>query len=380
MKDLLLLSFDYAPNDGGIARFCSEITAGCIRAGVAVHVIAPVPRKGMVCPPSLATETRVRYPRPWRELDMYRALRTRLTGGPIVCGLWYPECLLAQAAGAGPRVVLAHGSELMPSNARWRRGVWRWMLRYACENAQLVVANSEYTRKLVLEKAPGAKVVGIPLAVDHVRFSPGDRDAAKRRYGVTNRVVISTVARLHAYKGHDLVLRSMAACDEHVRQKMTYLIAGKGPHKQKLEQQVKNLGLTQQVRFLGFVSDNALPDLYRASDLFLLCTRESAEHQEVEGFGLAFLEAQACGTPVIGTRTGGIPDAIKEGEGGWLVEQDDATAVSRHLSRLMDEPDIYKTAGTRARKRVEQECTWDRYVERFLSALESLSVPPRRGI
>jgi phosphatidylinositol alpha-1,6-mannosyltransferase len=379
MKDLLLFSSDFPPNDGGIARLCSEIAAGCTRAGVEVLVIAPAPRKGIPTPPSRIRELRVSRPRPWREWNSYRALHDRIGRGPVVCGLWYPDGLLAQAAGARPRVILAHGSELMPSRARWRREIWRRVQRRVCEAADLVVANSEYTRKLVLERAPGANALALPLAVDHERFSPGDREEAKRRFGVANRVVLSTVSRLHAYKGHDVVLRAIAATSERSRRNLVYLIAGKGPHQGELERQVTELGLAEQVRFLGFVPEDDLPDLYRASDLFLLCTREAAERQEVDGFGLVFLEAQACGTPVIGTRTGGIPDAVKEGEGGWLIEQDDAAALSRFLCQLVDDPTAFLVAGKRARKRVERECTWEHYVRRFVGALESLEMPARRA-
>jgi phosphatidylinositol alpha-1,6-mannosyltransferase len=293
--------------------------------------------------------------------------------------VWYTDGLLAQAAGARPRVILAHGSELMPTTAWWRREIWRRMLRSFCESADLVVANSEYTRKLVLERAPAAKVLAIPLAVDHERFSPGDREEAKRRFGVANKVVLSSVSRLHAYKGHDVVLRAIAASSERSRRNLIYLIAGKGPHQSELERQVTELGLAEQVRFLGFVTEDDLPDLYRASDLFLLCTREVIEHQDVEGFGLVFLEAQACGTPVIGTRTGGNPDAIEEGEGGWLIDQDDAAALSGFLSQLVDDPNAFLAAGKRARKRVERQCTWEHYMRRFVGALESLEMPAPRA-
>lgn len=375
MREMLLLSFDYPPNSGGIARLCSEVAVGCTRVGIDVQVITSAPGKGIAMPPSRTRELRVRHSRPWREWDIYRTLRNRIGRWPVICGLWYPDGMLAHAAGVRPRVILAHGSELMPCNARWRRAIWMRMLRHVCESADLVIANSEYTRRLVLEKAPRATVVAIPLAVDHEYFYPGDKEEAKRRLGVTNRVVLSTVSRLHAYKGHDVVLRAIAACSERIRGNLVYLIAGKGPHLGELERQVADLGLADQVRFLGFVSEDDLPNLYRASDLFLLCTREAAERQEVEGFGLAFLEAQACGTPVIGTRTGGIPDAVKEGEGGWLIEQDDAAALSRFLSQLVDDPHTFIAEGKRARMRMEQQCTWERYVRRFVGALESLDMP-----
>src|ERR1035437_7474412 len=322
MKDLLLFSYDYPPNDGGIARLCSEIAAGCARGGMDVQVIAPAPRNGTPVPPPRTRELRVRRSRPWRGGDSYPALRDRPPLGPVICGLWYPDGLLAQAAGARPRIILAHGFELAPSKARWRRPIWRRMMRSVCESADLVVANSDYTLGLLLEGAPKAKAVTIPLGVDHERFSPGDTLEAKRRFDVANKVVLSSVSRLEAYKGHEVVLRAIAALSEHSRRSLVYLIAGRGPYQYELERKVAGLGLAEQVRFLGFVPEDNLPDLYRASDLFLVCSRKVIEHQDVEGFGLVFLEAQACGIPVIGTRTGGIPDAVKEGEGGWLIEQD----------------------------------------------------------
>jgi phosphatidylinositol alpha-1,6-mannosyltransferase len=366
---VILCASDYPPNDGGIARLCWGIAAGLPRSGIPVQVIAPAPQNGTPKPPSSVPEVRVSHTRPWQELASYRALRRRKGDGPVICGLWYPDGLLTQAARVRPRVILAHGSELMPAAARWRRGFWARMLRHVCESADLVVANSEYTRKLVIKKAPRARVVAVPLAVDHERFSPGDCAEMVQRLGLTGKVVLSSVSRIHGYKGHDVVLRAMAALDERERKDLVYLIAGKGPHRNGVERLARELGLAAQVLFLGFVPEEELPDLYRASDLFVLCTRESAERQEVEGFGLVFLEAQACGTPVVGVRTGGIPDAVKEGEGGWLIEQDDVTALAAILSRLVHEPETFRQMGARARERVERECTWDQYMKRFVGAM-----------
>lgn len=366
----ILHTSDYPPNDGGIARLCWEIATGLRRSGTPVQVIAPAPRNGTAKPPSPVPEVRVSHFRPWQELASYRALCRRKGNGPVICGLWYPDGLLAQAAGVRPRVILAHGAELMPTEAHWRRSLWGRMLRNVCESADLVVANSEYTRKLVIKKAPRARVVALPLAVDHEHFSPGDRAEAVRRFGLADKVVLSSVSRIHAYKGHDVVLRAMAAITERERKNMVYLIAGKGPHKDEVEGLATELGLTAQVRFLGFVPEEELPDLYRASDLFVLCTREAAECQEVEGFGLVFLEAQACGTPVVGVRTGGIPDAVKEGDGGWLIEQDDVAGLTEILSQLVDDAAAFREMGARGRARVERECTWEYYMSRFCGALE----------
>ena len=137
-----------------------------------------------------------------------------------------------------------------------------------------------------------------------------------------------------------------------------------------LQAKAQKLGVGSLVRWLGYVAEADLPDLYRASDLFVLCTREDKKRQEVDGFGLAFLEAQACGIPVVGTRTGGIPEAIRDGEGGWLIEQDDASALSQVLLRLAENPVSFRQAGEVARARVERGCTWDRYLDHFILALD----------
>jgi phosphatidylinositol alpha-1,6-mannosyltransferase len=213
--------------------------------------------------------------------------------------------------------------------------------------------------------------VAIPLGVDHQRFSPEGRDLARRKFDVEGKLVLSSVARLHAYKGHDTVLEALAALPAAVRERFVYLVAGRGPHEQALRATALNRGISSRVRWLGFVSDDDLPDLYRASDLFLLCTHEAVERQEVEGFGLVFLEAQACGTPVVGARCGGIPEALREGEGAWLIEQGGVDGLVSLLLLLADKPEVFRAAGAAARARVERECTWIHYMDRFTSALKA---------
>jgi phosphatidylinositol alpha-1,6-mannosyltransferase len=136
-----------------------------------------------------------------------------------------------------------------------------------------------------------------------------------------------------------------------------------------LAQAADFLGPAELVRWLGYVPEVDLPDLYRSADLFLLCTREDRGQAEVEGFGLAFLEAQACGIPVVGTRTGGISDAVAEGQGGWLIDQDNTGALAAILADLVETPAEFERMGRIARERVEQECTWDHYIDRFIQAV-----------
>ena len=364
---MIVCAFDYPPLDGGIARLCAEVAAGLGRRGAAVRVVTQDVAAAGAAVPRLP-ETRLTPRRPRRELDAIRTLR-REKRGLVLCGTWYPEGLVARLAGVRDYVVLAHGMELTPPRARWRRAAWRRLQARVLTGARLVVANSEDTRRRALNAAPGCRAVAVPLAVDHDRFRPGDRAEARRVMGVEGRVVVGSVARLHAYKGHDVVLAALASLPTEVRSRVTYLVAGRGPDLGRLQQRAASLGIDEGVRWLGFVDESRLPDFYRACDLFALCTREDASAREVEGFGLAFLEAQACGTPALGTRTGGIPDAVEHGDGGWLIEQDDADALAGHLRRLVEQPEIAAGAGAAARARVERDFTWDHYLRRFEAAL-----------
>lgn len=374
-----LFSFDFPPLDGGIARLCSDLALGLARNGARVAVLTAAvgernAENGKPCDTLFPSVARLTPNRPWRELAALKRLRRLRGQGPVICGIWYPEGLIAVLAGVKPLVILAHGSELMPVPSRLRRGLWKRLLRWTLARADLIIADSSYTKALVEKCSPGCQATAIPLAVDHARFSPGDRAAAKSRHGVEGKRVLLSVGRVYRYKGHDVVFRALAALPEEARRKCVYLIAGKGPDREWLKAEARRLAVENVVRWLGYIPDSDLPEFYRAADLFVLCTRENAAAREVEGFGLAFLEAQACATPVVGTRTGGIPDAVKEGAGGWLIAQDDHAALARILRQLVDDPDRFARADAAVRMRVERECTWERYFERFIGELSTRGI------
>jgi phosphatidylinositol alpha-1,6-mannosyltransferase len=367
-SSVTMVAFEFPPCYGGISRLCGAMASGFERLGVPTRLITDA-RYGPLVTHMLNSITSVGPARVFRECSAVTRLWARSGLGLVVCGSWYPEGLIAWLAGTRPCVVLAHGAELMPPASRWRRGTWKFLQRKVCEAADLVIANSEYTRQLVLRSAPRARVTTVPLGVDHRHFTPAAGVKAREKFGVPGKLVVSSVSRLTAYKGHSTVFRALAALPETAQERIVYMVAGKGPHELALRTEATALGVASCVRWLGFLPEEELPDLYRASSLFVLCTRETAEQQAVEGFGLVFLEAQACGTPVVGTRTGGIPDAVREGAGGWLIEQDDSAALARILSELANDPAPFREAGNSARKRIELECTWDHHMRNFMAAL-----------
>jgi phosphatidylinositol alpha-1,6-mannosyltransferase len=370
--ELLLFAFEYPPVSGGIARLCAEIGSGLARDHVNGHVLtqdctAPAPTDGL-------PEIRVNSKRPIREWRTFQWLRKLRRKTPVICGVWYPEGLIAYLAGIRPLVLLAHGAELLPTVDRWRRPLWKALQRRVLESASLVIANSDYTRQLVSKAAPNARVETIPLAVDAQRFAPRNRQAAKKKYDVLGKHVLCTVSRVQPYKAHDVVMRAIASLTPAEREQLIYMVAGEGPHEPELRRLAVELGIDSNIRWLGFVAEDDLPEVYSASDLFVLCTRDAPEQRSVEGFGLVFLEAQSCGTPVVGTRTGGIPAATQDGVGGWLIAQDDTGALTDIISTLVHSPELFQAAGTQARERVLREHTWAHYMQRLSCALQSAGV------
>ncbi len=367
----ILFSFDYPPNDGGIARLCENIAIALAKKSIPITVLTQESDVSAAVDASVNT-VRVTTKRPQREWHAYKYLKSLHSHAIYISGIWYPEGLIVALSRKKPHVVFALGAELFPPPQLWRHWLWKRLQRYTLENASMVVAISKYTAMLVRETAPSAKIVTVPLAVDHIFFSEQNRQDTRQKWqiGQDKRVVL-TVARVNAYKGYETVFQALARLTPQIRQQFVYLIAGKGPDVEVLQDKARALGVDDVVQWLGFVPEEDLPSLYSAADLFVLLTREIKTQQAVEGFGLVFLEAQACGTPVVGTNSGGIPDAVSHEDGGWLIEQDNPNALAEILLKLIDHPNSFREMGQRARIRVEREFTWNHYMKRFKEALRS---------
>jgi phosphatidylinositol alpha-1,6-mannosyltransferase len=119
------------------------------------------------------------------------------------------------------------------------------------------------------------------------------------------------------------------------------------------------------VRFLGFVPDDDLPALYNLADLFVMASRR--HELLVEGFGISLLEASSCGLAVIGGRTGGVPEAVHDGETGLLVDPDDPSVVAERIKELLGNPELRTRMGAAGRHAVERYYNWDRVARDFMS-------------
>ena len=139
----------------------------------------------------------------------------------------------------------------------------------------------------------------------------------------------------------DTILEALCSLPVELRSKIRWKIGGKGPDSEILKRMVEDSPIADQVELLGFVPDEEIPKLYASADVFALCTRADEKSSNIEGFGLVFLESQSSGTPVIGTPFGGIPSAVENGNGGWLVS--DVNQLRSLFQKLICKPGEFQS-------------------------------------
>jgi len=270
--------------------------------------------------------------------------------------------------------LVAHGMEITKNGHRPRRQTG---LRWAFGSADVAFAVSRFTRDRILDAGVAPDHVRVlPCGVNPELFRPRDAAAARRRFGFGERPVLLTLARLVSRKGHDLVIRALPELRRAVPD-LLYVIAGpeNRPYEERLRGLARDCGVGEAVRFSGYVEPDALPDLYAASDVYAMPSRQIAGDGNFEGFGISYLEANACGVPVVGAATGGVPDAILDGETGYLVPPDDVPLLTDRLRRLFVDRESARRMGEAGRARVLREFTWERIAGLFLAALEEKTGP-----
>ncbi len=265
-----------------------------------------------------------------------------------------------------PYGVIVHGTELLLLQAKIGRSRFkRWTARALLGGAAVVVANSRWTAELARSvlgtlglAALAANVRVVPPGTTPSHFRPGiDPRPVRERYGLDGGPWLLTVSRLDTHKGIDTVIQALPA----VRAAFPaarYAVAGVGARRPEFERLVRGLGLGDAVKFLGFVGDDQLPALYNAADLYVGASRRY--DLLAEGFGIALVEASACGLAVVGGRSGGVPDAVRDGETGILVDPDDPAAVAAGISGLLADATARRRMGDAGRRAVETYYNWDR--------------------
>lgn len=362
----LLVTNDYPPRVGGIQR--------------TLHALMREmpPEKVAVCAPSWegaeafdAAEPYevVREPRtfvwPTRRVARRVDEVVRETGAEVVLfGAIYPLAALGPslAKRRTQYVAAAHGFEYWFSLAPGSHG----LMRFATSRAsRVVVMCSAFVARVVRTAVPGRVPVSVMYpGADKDRFHPDlPTEEIRERHRVADRPLIVCVSRLVARKGQDVLIRAMPAIRRRVPE-AALLIVGGGPYRPTLERMAAEAPRGSVV-FAGQVSEEDLPMYYRAGEVFAMPCRNRLAGLEVEGWGNVFVEAAACGRPVVVGDSGGARESLVDGTTGILVDGVNVAEVADVIATLLSDPPLAEAMGRAGRARVEGYFTWSRAADQL---------------
>ena len=270
-------------------------------------------------------------------------------------------------AGVKRTVALTHGHEVwwakvFPFNLLMRRiGATVDSLTYLGEFTRNAIsaALSQEASHAMVKIAPG-------IDVDH--FKPVDAASLRAELGLTNKRVIVSVGRLVHRKGQDHLIESMPAILK-VHPDAHLLLVGKGPYLEHLAKLVAKNGLQDSVSFIGRIQYAELPAYICCGDIFAMPSRSRLMGLEVEGLGIVYLEASACGLPVIAGKSGGAPDAVVAGTTGLVVDGTNNEEIAKAAIALLSDPSKAQSMGAAGRQWIIDEWRWEIWAKRFESLL-----------
>lgn len=376
----LLFTFDFPPMGGGIARWMEalargyppgtlRVSTGQLPGWEASDPGLPNPVDRLTLPsgrlktlPGLLLWSR-------RAAALARDPATRFAWCGNIRPAGYPAKWAFERTGL-PYGIIVHGGDLLTIRPKIERSrLKRRTYRPILDAAAVFVANSQWTaercRELLLDlRLPeaAARVRVVPLGTDPDRYLPDPAAGAAFRAarGLPDGRWLLTVARLVPHKGIDTAIDVLAAlAPQHPE--LHYAVVGRGTYEMGLRHRAESLGIADRVHILTDVGDAELPGAFAMADVYLGLSRESG--LDVEGFGIALLEAASAGVPVIAGASGGIADAVADGETGILVDPTDAQQAVDAVRHLLADRALAARLGAAGRERVLQRFTWARVVD-----------------
>ena len=282
-----------------------------------------------------------------------------------------PLALLAQGlrrAGVTRIVALTHGHEV------WWAKLWPFSLaihRIGAGTDHLTYLGN-YTKSEIsraLSQSAQDAMVKIAPGIDTNHFAPQSSSAALRdELGLTHKKVIVSVGRLVHRKGQDTLIEALPEILTHIPD-AHLLFIGEGPYKDYLVKRAAELQLSHAVTFIGRIQYADLPRYICVGDIFAMPSRSRLAGLEVEGLGIVYLEASACGLAVIGGKSGGAPDAVLEAETGFSVDGTSPHEVAEAAITLLQDPVLASGMGSRGRQWIIDEWQWDVWSNRFSALL-----------
>ncbi|HEX7405472.1 MAG TPA: glycosyltransferase family 4 protein [Candidatus Nanopelagicaceae bacterium] len=379
MAPILFVTNDFGPRAGGIETFI-------------IGLVERLPKNRVIVFTSKQGDTRT-YDEGWLRDFGVRVIRDRSkvllptprvaralnrlareTRAETTCfGAAAPLGLLAptlRRAGVKRIVCLTHGHEVWWSKvfpfslAIHRIGNCVDALTYLGEFTHRAIARAlpRDAQKAMVKMAPG---------IDIGHFSPLiDATSLRNELGLIDKAVIVCVGRLVPRKGQDRLIQAMPLIRKTIPN-VHLLLVGEGSYRSRLEKMARKAGVQDRVTFIGRVQYQQLPAYIRVGDLFAMPSRSRMAGLEVEGLGIVYLEASACGLPVIAGNSGGAPDAVIEGKTGFVIDGTQVESIANAAILILANPNLAKSMGIAGRDWVVREWSWDLWAGEFAKLLKA---------
>lgn len=371
---ILIPTADYPPIEGGIGTLTLEVSRELAKQGHEVTVIAPYfPGwddfdRNEPCRVVRYTGYRLGWLRfvpmlfaAWpymRDTDMILAIN--ISYGGIIGHI-------AQVFFRKPYITFAYAYEFMkfrnvaPVAAMYRR-------IYATSRAVVAISNFTRDNLVAFGAGPDNIHVVLPGATPADPLPPETVAEARKKYTLDDDRVILAVGRFIPRKNHVMLLRAMQIVLAHVPDSVLILV-GRGPTVRQCLHETMALGIRDHVIFPGYVPDTDVAALYEACDVFALPAGQDAAGG-TEGFGLVYTEAHAHSKPVVAGRAGGVPDAVIDGETGFLVNPNNPDAIAAAIIDILEDPALARKMGEKGRRRVEAELNWTYFTRKIARIME----------
>lgn len=374
---ILCITNDFGPRAGGIETFIIGLIERLPKNSVVVYTssqsgsepfdekwnrdfgVEVVRDKSKILLPTLRTSKSV------RSLLVARGITTVFFGAAAPLGLMANRL---RKSGATRIVAITHGHEV------WWAKVWpfSWAMKRIGQSVNYLTYLGDFTKKAVsgaLTKSAQMKMVQLAPGIDTEHFSPSKKNPRVRReLGLSEKKVIVSVGRLVHRKGQDFLIGALPEISK-VIPDVHLLLVGEGPYRAELEKKAEKLQVRHLITFIGRVQYSELPEYICAGDIFAMPSRSRLAGLEVEGLGIVYLEASACGLPVIGGLSGGAPDAVLEGETGFSVDGKSSEAIAAAAIHLLSNPEYAEKLGAQGRDWILDKWRWEIWAQVFRNLL-----------
>lgn len=375
---ILLITEDYPPTSGGIAQWAFGIVRELISLK---HDVTVLTRSGIFQLEEFEfSGERIVKMNSWKWTEFrsiyiaYYSLKECFFNKPdlVIASTWNIGAFLASIKKAFSfKVVLAyHGLEVTKQLNAKRR----FKLLRAIKNADLNIAVSHFTKNEIVSRynIDERRITVIHNGVDTSRFYPKKKSTKLiERYKLQGKFVLLSLSRVIERKGHDIVIQALPnIIKKHPN--LIYLIAGVYDETfyKKLTQLIQDLNLEEHVLFTGVLPSDEIIDYYNLCDLYIMVSKGSGKKGDSEGFGITYLEANACGKAVIASNTDGIPDAVEDKVNGVLVEANNVEETEKAILLLLENEQRSKDLAEQALKRIKERFTWEKITTELLESLD----------